>query len=90
MKGQTAMEYLMTYGWAILIITVVIIALWSLGVFTLTEKEIECCEIIKEDVCCFNKNHEEICFSNSGRFYNWKENCVNVPYFVNKTFEICD
>lgn len=35
-KGQTAMEYLMTYGWAILIVIVVIAALYSMGVFTLT------------------------------------------------------
>lgn len=35
-KGQTAMEYLMTYGWAILIVIVVVAALYSMGVFTLT------------------------------------------------------
>jgi hypothetical protein len=34
-KGQTAMEYLMTYGWAILIVIVVVAALYSMGVFTL-------------------------------------------------------
>ncbi len=33
MKAQSAMEYLMTYGWAILIIAVVLGALFSLGVF---------------------------------------------------------
>jgi hypothetical protein len=32
-KGQTAMEYLMTYGWAILIVIVVVAALYSMGVF---------------------------------------------------------
>ena len=32
-KAQSAMEYLMTYGWAILIIAVVLIALFSLNVF---------------------------------------------------------
>jgi len=35
-KGQTAMEYLMTYGWAILIVIVVIAALYSMGVFTVS------------------------------------------------------
>ena len=30
---QSAMEYLMTYGWAILILTVVIGALYSMGIF---------------------------------------------------------
>jgi|GEM_PF-1369673 hypothetical protein len=33
-RGQSAMEYLMTYGWAILIIAVVLGALFSLGVFS--------------------------------------------------------
>jgi hypothetical protein len=32
-KSQSAMEYLMTYGWAILIVAVVLGALYSLGVF---------------------------------------------------------
>jgi len=32
-KAQSAMEYLMTYGWAILIISVVLAALFQLGVF---------------------------------------------------------
>ena len=32
-KGQAAMEYLMTYGWAIIIIIVVIGALFAMGVF---------------------------------------------------------
>ncbi|MEM3482827.1 MAG: hypothetical protein QW091_01300, partial [Candidatus Micrarchaeaceae archaeon] len=33
-KAQSAMEYLMTYGWAILIIAVVLGALFSLGLFS--------------------------------------------------------
>jgi len=32
-KGQGALEYLMTYGWAILVVMVVGIVLWYLGVF---------------------------------------------------------
>ncbi len=34
MKAQSAMEYLMTYGWAILIIAVVLAALFAIGIFT--------------------------------------------------------
>ncbi len=34
MKAQSAMEYLMTYGWAILIIAIVLAALFQLGVFS--------------------------------------------------------
>jgi len=33
-KGQTAMEYLMTYGWAIIIVIIVGVVLWRLKVFT--------------------------------------------------------
>jgi hypothetical protein len=33
MKGQAAMEYLMTYGWAILIVIAVVVALYAMGVF---------------------------------------------------------
>ena len=33
-KAQSALEYLMTYGWAIIIIAVVLAALVNLGVFT--------------------------------------------------------
>ena len=33
LKLQSAMEYLMTYGWAILIIAVVLVALFQMGVF---------------------------------------------------------
>ena len=33
MKAQTAMEYLMIYGWAILIVIIVSAALFSLGIF---------------------------------------------------------
>ncbi|ODS42473.1 MAG: hypothetical protein MSIBF_03905 [Candidatus Altiarchaeales archaeon IMC4] len=32
-KGQGAMEYLMTYGWAILVVMIVGIVLWQLGIF---------------------------------------------------------
>ncbi len=33
-KSQSAMEYLMTYGWAILVIVVVIISLFKFGIFS--------------------------------------------------------
>ncbi len=33
LKSQSAMEYLMTYGWAILIIAVVLVALFQIGIF---------------------------------------------------------
>ena len=36
LKAQSAMEYLMTYGWAILIIAIVLGVLYYLGVFNAT------------------------------------------------------
>ena len=52
MKGQTIIEYLMTYGWAILIIEVVILASWRLGVFEINDNccHTEYCDKIKDEV----------------------------------------
>ena len=33
MYSQSAMEYLMTYGWAILIIAIVLVSLYEIGAF---------------------------------------------------------
>jgi len=32
-KGQAAIEYLMTYGWAVLIMAVVVVVLYTMGIF---------------------------------------------------------
>ena len=37
MKGQTALEYLIVYGWAILVILVVLAVLWYYGVFDINK-----------------------------------------------------
>jgi hypothetical protein len=34
-KGQGAMEYLMTYGWAILVVMIVGVVMWQLGIFNM-------------------------------------------------------
>jgi len=34
-RGQGAMEYLMTYGWAILVVMIVGIVMWQLGIFNI-------------------------------------------------------
>jgi hypothetical protein len=39
-KGQGAMEYLMTYGWAILVVMIVGVVLWQLGVFNVGQGSI--------------------------------------------------
>jgi hypothetical protein len=36
-RGQGAMEYLMTYGWAILVVMIVGIVMWQLGIFNLNQ-----------------------------------------------------
>lgn len=41
-KGQAAMEYLMTYGWAILIVIVVVAALYAMGVFRIGKAPVAC------------------------------------------------
>src|SRR3989344_3213716 len=33
-KGQAAMEFLMTYGWAILVVLIAVAALYALGIFS--------------------------------------------------------
>jgi hypothetical protein len=34
-KGQGAMEYLMTYGWAVLVVMIVGVVMWQMGIFNL-------------------------------------------------------
>ncbi len=49
LKSQSAMEYLMTYGWAILIIAIVMVALFSLGIFNSSEPRVSAgaCEVYR-------------------------------------------
>ena len=37
-KGQSAMEYLMTYGWAILVVIIIGVVLWQMGIFDIKGK----------------------------------------------------
>ena len=70
-KGQSAMEYLMTYGWAILIIAIVLAALFSLGVFSGTlptaEKTLCPCAILRitrrsaKSACALLRSHGTRC-----------------------------
>jgi hypothetical protein len=48
MKGQAAMEYLMTYGWAILIVIAVIAALYAMGVFRIGGAPVACSPCFSE------------------------------------------
>ena len=50
-KLQSAMEYLMTYGWAILIIAVIIGILYSLGVFNISTSGAGVCSASSGYLC---------------------------------------
>ena len=50
-RGQAAMEFLTTYGWAILIIVIVLAALIWLGVFNVQNKVVDSCSIQPELAC---------------------------------------
>jgi len=54
-KGQTAMEYLMTYGWAILIIMVVLAVLFYLGVLNPSSVTPNQCTFPPGFTCVTNK-----------------------------------
>ena len=47
-KGQAAMEYLMTYGWAIIIIIVAVAALYAMGVFNVGGGTVPCSPCFSE------------------------------------------
>ena len=56
-KAQAAMEFLMTYGWAILVVLIVLAALFYLGVFTprtpnicVVSAPLTCVDVKAEDV----------------------------------------
>ena len=51
MRLQSAMEYLITYGWAILILGVVIAGLYALGVFNITSLSPNICSF-PADIGC--------------------------------------
>ncbi|MFH1126362.1 MAG: hypothetical protein V1703_04490 [Candidatus Altiarchaeota archaeon] len=36
-KGQSALEYMMTYGWAILVILILAVVLWQMGILDIGE-----------------------------------------------------
>jgi hypothetical protein len=52
-RAQSAMEYLMTYGWAILIISVALVSLYALGLFNPASFTHTSC-IFPADFSCLN------------------------------------
>ena len=58
-KGQGMMEYLITYGWAIMVVMIVGVVLWQLGVFGDTSTRLTCEECC--DVCdAFSLNFSDV------------------------------
>ncbi len=50
-KSQSAMEYLMTYGWAILILGIVASALFALGIFNPGQSTSQICQLEAGFIC---------------------------------------
>jgi hypothetical protein len=84
-KAQGAMEYLMTYGWAILVIMVVGIVMWNMGIFnmgggtttytgfTTIKPMLSACSLIVED---------NLMSVSGGAFYCTFTNNAGAPIFV--------
>ena len=87
MKAQAAEEYLMTYGWAILIVIIILAVLWAVGVFSPTQNESDC-KILAEELNAseYNIGYGNVCFikfcSESGREIQIK-NKTYVPECAN-------
>jgi len=72
MKGQTALEYLITYGWAILVILVVLAVLWYYGVFNPVKwNRLPNCEMNVT-----GKYNVSNCVDQGGYYVNVVMNCV--------------
>jgi hypothetical protein len=50
-KGQVAMEYLMTYGWAILVLLAIVSAMFALGIFSPSKFVSEECNFQPDFTC---------------------------------------
>jgi len=88
-KAQSAMEYLMTYGWAILIIAVVLAALFQLGVFnpmTFAPKAPPgACQVFRPNGPGTTSfiNLEGICSGELPQYvgqFNGQSSYINIPY----------
>jgi len=84
--GQGAMEYLMTYGWAILVVIIVGVVLWQMGLFNPTPGPEPSCSEVCEKVGMDEVTEvgtKTICVcrgSISGETGNWTE-------YVGRVFE---
>jgi hypothetical protein len=90
MKGQTAWQYLMTYGWAVLVVIVVVLGLYYMGVFTYGgETTIE--EDAKfRELCirlCSEKNSTMSKFNTNFYCYCRKYICEDVVVIDGVTFQ---
>ncbi len=77
MKAQSAMEYLMTYGWAILIIAVVLAALFELGVFN--QQGVQACIAQQGFVCT------SMVYNSTGISFSFGQN-TGQDYYGNYVF----
>ncbi|MCD6522585.1 MAG: hypothetical protein J7K68_02465 [Candidatus Diapherotrites archaeon] len=79
-KAQGAMEYLMTYGWAILVVIIVGIVLWQSGVFGTSSGGVSGFDKLSVQDYVFNSSGFYVKFQNSA---GQTLRNVNVNYSVN-------
>ena len=94
-KAQSAMEYLMTYGWAILVIAVALGALFQLGVFNANtfapKAQPGSCQVVSPsgfptlEGVCNNELPEFVARINGGWIYVGNSNNMNLNYTVTVT-----
>ena len=81
LKSQSAMEYLLTYGWAILIIVSVLVAMFSLGVFNATEPTVQpgACNVYKSVEGASNIGECQGVWPEFVSYFNGQNAYVNIP-----------
>jgi len=70
-KGQSALEYLMTYGWALVTVVIVVAALFAFGIFNPSELPEQ--EFVEEWVC---QKEEIVGWKYIGNTLDWSEDAV--------------
>ncbi|ODS42301.1 MAG: hypothetical protein MSIBF_02925 [Candidatus Altiarchaeales archaeon IMC4] len=85
-KGQGALEYITTYGWAILVVMIAGLVMWQLGIFggTTTPTRCEFSGGVKAVSCVLNDGSVGLIVSNMGGqnikiTKGWADDCTGMP-----------
>jgi hypothetical protein len=101
-KGQAALEFLMTYGWAILVVLILSAALMSLGVINIRDKLPEQAKfpapfnaeefaIDKEgniSIQFYNALNDPITISQAVGSYSGTDYCQNLQFFTSDKWQV--